>query len=94
MTETVPAPRYASPVDYQAYGDYGPGRGFDKGKSFQRPTYRFQGRITADGSSGYPAVADRYHLYVSWACPWAHRTAIVRKLLGLEEARGLAPVVR
>jgi hypothetical protein len=49
-------PPYATPVDYDSYGRYGPGRGFDKGKSFRRPVYRFQGRITADGSSGYPAV--------------------------------------
>jgi len=37
-----------------------------------------------DGSSGFPAEAGRYHLYVSYACPWAHRTLIVRKLKGLE----------
>ena len=48
MTETT-VPRYASPVDYDGYGLYGPGRGFNKGTSFQRPVYRFQGRITADG---------------------------------------------
>jgi glutathione S-transferase/putative glutathione S-transferase len=78
-------PPHASPVDYDAYGLYGPGRGFDKGKSFQRPIYRFQGRITADGSSGYPAAPGRYHLYISWGCPWAQRTAIVRKLKGLED---------
>jgi glutathionyl-hydroquinone reductase len=50
------------------------------------PACPFRGRITADGSSGYPAVAGRYRLYISWACPWAQRTAIARKLLGLEEA--------
>jgi putative glutathione S-transferase len=55
-----------------------------------RPAYPFRGRITADGSSRYPAVAGRYHLYISWACPWAHRTAIVRKLLGLQEAISLS----
>ena len=84
MTQTS-VPRYASPVDYDSYGTYGPGRGFNKGSSFQRPVYRFQGRITADGSSGYPAVAGRYHLYISWGCPWAQRTAIVRRLKGLED---------
>ena len=56
MTETtVPrsassdptAPPYASPVDYDTYGLYGPGRGFNQGTSFQRPVYRFQGRIIA-----------------------------------------------
>jgi putative glutathione S-transferase len=40
--------------------------------------------ISADGSTGYPAVAGRYHLYVSYACPWAHRTIIMRGLMGLE----------
>ena len=55
MTTIQDAPRYASPVDYEAYGEYGPGRGFERGQSFRRPRYRFQGRITADGSSGYQA---------------------------------------
>jgi glutathionyl-hydroquinone reductase len=41
--------------------------------------------ITADGSSGYPAAKGRYHLYVCYACPWAHRTIIMRKLKGLED---------
>jgi putative glutathione S-transferase len=52
--------------------------------AFVRQTYRFRDRITADGSSGFKAEAGRYHLYVSLACPWAHRTIIVRRLLGLE----------
>ena len=39
----------------------------------------------ADGSSGFNAQAGRYHLYVSLACPWAHRTLIVRKLKELED---------
>jgi glutathionyl-hydroquinone reductase len=85
-------PRYASPVDYETYGQYGPGRGFDGGQAFQRPRYRFQGRITADGSSGYRAEPGRYHLYVGWGCPWAQRTAIVRKLKGLEEIVSLSYV--
>jgi putative glutathione S-transferase len=52
--------------------------------AFVRQRYAFRDRITADGSSGYPAVPGRYHLYVSLACPWAHRAIIVRRLLGLE----------
>jgi glutathionyl-hydroquinone reductase len=48
-------PRYASPVDYDAYGEYGPGRGFERGQAFQRPRYRFQGRITADCGRRWPA---------------------------------------
>jgi glutathionyl-hydroquinone reductase len=86
------APRFASPVDYETYGPYGPGRGFDRGTSFQRPRYRFTGRITADGSSGYPAEPGRYHLYIAWSCPWAQRTAIVRKLTGLEDVVSLSYV--
>jgi putative glutathione S-transferase len=54
--------------------------------SFQRQPDEFREWVTADGSSGYPAVAGRYHLYVCLACPWASRTVIVRHLLGLENA--------
>lgn len=89
---TAPAARYASPVDYDTYGPYGPGRGFDSGQRFHRPRYRFQGRITADGSSGYPAEPARYHLYIAWGCPWAQRTAIVRKLKALDEVVSLSYV--
>ena len=85
-------PRYASPVDYGAYGQYGPGRGFDRGQEWRRPRYRFQGRITADGSSGFPAEPGRYHLYISWGCPWAQRTAIVRKLMRLDDVVSLSYV--
>ena len=92
MTTIQDAPRYASPVDFEVYGEYGPGRGFERGQSFQRPRYRFQGRITADGSSGYQAEPGRYHLYISWGCPWAQRTAIVRKLMGLEDVVSLSYV--
>ena len=59
---------------------------------FNRSTTSFRDRVTADGSSGFPAQAGRYHLYVAWACPWAHRTAIMRKLKGLENAIGLSAV--
>ncbi|AOE85036.1 glutathione S-transferase family protein [Pseudomonas sp. TCU-HL1] len=57
---------------------------------FQRESARRRNWITADGTpgpsgeGGFPAVAGRYHLYVSLACPWAHRTLIFRKLKGLE----------
>ena len=47
---------------------------------FRRQRDAFREWVTADGRSVYPAVPGRYHLYVSWACPWAHRTIIVRKL--------------
>lgn len=60
--------------------------------AFVRQESRFRGRVTADGSSGFPARAGRYHLYVSLACPWAHRTLIVRRLKGLEDAVGVSVV--
>lgn len=59
---------------------------------FTRQADAFRGWVTADGSSGYPAEAGRYHLYVSWACPWAHRTIIVRKLKQLEGVIGMTVV--
>ena len=90
--ERAASPRYASPVDFDAYGQYGAGRGFDQGQAFQRPRYPFRGRITADGSSGYRAEPGRYHLYISWGCPWAQRTAIVRKLKGLDDVVSLSYV--
>jgi putative glutathione S-transferase len=52
---------------------------------FIRPATNYHNVITADGSSGFPAEADRYHLYVSLACPWAHRTLIFRKLKKLDD---------
>jgi len=59
---------------------------------FVRPTPRFRNWVTPDGApgpsgeGGFAAEAGRYHLYVSLACPWAHRTIIFRKLKGLENA--------
>src|SRR3954462_2470727 len=52
---------------------------------FDRPRATFREWVSADGSTPFPAVAGRYHLYVSWACPWAHRTVIGRLLKGLED---------
>ena len=62
----------------------------DSGK-FQRSETAFRNWITADGSAGpsgeggFKAEPDRYHLYVSYACPWAHRALVFRALKGLEE---------
>jgi putative glutathione S-transferase len=60
--------------------------------TFVRQESRFRDRVSADGSTPYPAERGRYHLYVSWACPWAHRTVIGRRLKGLEDAIGLSVV--
>jgi putative glutathione S-transferase len=63
-----------------------------------RATPRFRNWVTADGSpgpsgeGGFAAEAGRYHLYVSLACPWAHRTIIFRKLKGLENAISMSVV--
>ncbi|CAL9395352.1 Glutathionyl-hydroquinone reductase YqjG [Nocardiopsis dassonvillei] len=50
----------------------------------------FADRVTADGRFGRAAEPGRYRLVVSRACPWAHRTVIVRRLMGLEDAVSLA----
>lgn len=63
----------------------------EKGR-FQRPQTQFRNKVTADGSSGFKAEAGRYHLYVSHACPWAHRTMIMRKLKKLEDAISISVV--
>lgn len=68
------------------------------GGAFKRTTAKFRSWITADGSagptgeSGFAAESGRYHLYVSYACPWAHRALIFRKLKGLEEHIGVSAV--
>ena len=65
---------------------------------FVRSEAQFRNWITADGSAGpsgkggFKAEPDRYHLYVSRACPWAHRTLIFRKLKGLEAMLPLSAV--
>jgi putative glutathione S-transferase len=59
---------------------------------FVRQANRFTDRITADGSSGRKVEPGRYRLIWSRACPWAHRAAIVRRLLGLEDAISLGTV--
>ena len=59
---------------------------------FIRQADAFRGWVSADGRSGYPAEPNRYHLYVSWACPWAHRTIIMRTLKKLEGVIGMTVV--
>ena len=53
---------------------------------FRRIASSFRDRVTADGSSGFPAEIGRYHLYVGYHCPWAHRTIMFRALKDLEDA--------
>ncbi|MEV5650368.1 glutathione S-transferase C-terminal domain-containing protein [Nocardia sp. NPDC052254] len=56
---------------------------------FKRDTNYITTRITADGRDGYPVEPQRYRLVAARACPWANRTLIVRRLLGLEQAISL-----
>ncbi len=62
------------------------------GGRFVRQDAAFRNRVTADGSSGFAAEPGRYHLYVSLACPWAHRTLIFRRLKNLENVVSLSIV--
>src|ERR1700732_2091824 len=59
---------------------------------FVRQQDAFRRWVSANGESDFPAAEGRYHLYVSWACPWAHRTIIVRHLKRLSEIIGMAVV--
>ena len=70
---------------------HAPAEQTDSGE-FQRQEDAFREWISNDGSTPYPAEADRYHLYVSLACPWASRTIIFRKLKGLEDTIGMTIV--
>jgi glutathionyl-hydroquinone reductase len=60
--------------------------------SFERQEDAFRHWVSSDNSSEFQAESGRYHLYVSWACPWAHRTIIVRRLKGLENVIGMTAV--
>lgn len=68
------------------------------GGRFERKESAFRSWVTADGSAGpsgaagFKAESGRYHLYVSLACPWAHRTLILRALKGLEDAVSVSVV--
>ncbi|MFL6541142.1 MAG: glutathione S-transferase family protein [Chthoniobacterales bacterium] len=59
---------------------------------FTRQEDAFRDWVKRDGSSPYQPENDRYHLYVSLACPWAHRTIVLRRLKGLEEVIGMTVV--
>lgn len=68
------------------------------GGRFERSKSKFRNWVTADGApgpdgkGGFKAEPGRYHLYVSLACPWAHRTLIFRRLKGLEKMIGVSVV--
>ncbi|KAI5919791.1 glutathione S-transferase Gst3 [Camillea tinctor] len=57
----------------------------DKSGEFKRPESSFRNWISKEPGAQFPPEKGRYHLYVSYACPWAHRTLIARKLKGLED---------
>lgn len=59
---------------------------------FKRQEDAFRDWVKRDGSSAYRPEVNRYHLYVSLACPWAHRTIVLRKLKGLEDVIGMTVV--
>ncbi|AXH95604.1 glutathione S-transferase family protein [Ornithinimicrobium avium] len=60
------------------------------GGDYERKTRYIPTRITKDGGDGYAVEPGRYRLAVSRACPWAHRTILTRKLLGLEDVLSMA----
>ena len=64
----------------------------DAAGRFVRPETRFRNWITDDGSSEFAPETGRYHLYIAYACPWAHRTLIMRRLKGLEKVVTLSVV--
>ncbi|MBG6237750.1 putative glutathione S-transferase [Mycetocola sp. CAN_C7] len=66
-----------------------PGSYVEPGEEYTRDTNYIEDRITRDGRDGWPVEAGRYRLVAARACPWANRTAIVRRLLGLEGALSL-----
>ncbi|KAI8374680.1 glutathione S-transferase [Radiomyces spectabilis] len=63
-----------------------------KDGEFRRQQSVFRDVIVDQPDAKFQPEKDRYHLYISWACPWAHRTAIVRALKGLDEFIGLSAV--
>jgi putative glutathione S-transferase len=63
-----------------------------KSGAFKRQEDAFRDWVKRDGSTAYKPERGRYHLYVSFACPWAHRTIILRKLKGVEDVIGMTVV--
>jgi putative glutathione S-transferase len=73
--------RFASPANTSRYGEYRVPCDADD----PHPLFRFTGRITDDGRSGFTPRVGRYHLYAGWPCPWSQRVAITRILAGLTD---------
>jgi putative glutathione S-transferase len=84
----IPSPTSASPVDTATFGEYR----INRKPHDARPLYRFEGRISTDGSTPFHAEPGRYHLYSGWFCPWAQRTVITRSLAGLDDVISLSYV--
>ncbi len=63
--------------------------GADDG-SFRRQESQFRRWVSSEPGAEFPLAGGRYHLYVARACPWAHRTIIARRLMGLEDVLGLS----
>ncbi|TPX53829.1 glutathione transferase [Powellomyces hirtus] len=63
-----------------------------KDGEFRRQVSSFRDFVSTEPDSPFVAEKGRYHLYVSWACPWAHRTIIVRALKGLQDVIGMSAV--
>ena len=80
-TETSEAAAHSEVDAPSTQGSYVTG-----GQEFVRDTKYIETRITRDGRDGYPVEPGRYRLVAARACPWANRTIIVRRLLGLEDA--------
>ena len=72
--------------------EWHPVQATDEKGGFVRQTSSFRHWVTADGSSGFLAEPDRYHLYVALICPWASRTLIARKMKGLEKVISVSVV--
>jgi putative glutathione S-transferase len=91
-TSTVPSAvgrsatgNVASPVDFDAYGDYAPpASAYRREGDLAALVYPIDDRISDDGSTAFTAEPGRYHLYVSLYCPWAQRPLIALKLRGLD----------
>lgn len=84
MSSTDESSTDMSGTDETAAGTY-----VEPGKEYNRDTNYIEDRITRDGRDGWPVQAGRYRLIAARACPWANRSVIVRRLLGLEGAISL-----